>query len=296
MVYRADQYSQAGIQQNGGRLHLYFWHDQQRQRTQLTVREQHPPLQVIRAFPLPTGGALVHMHNISGGILGGDHLILDVKVGPGAYAQLTSTSATRLYRSRPEAPIASQTSTIKVCEGALLEYLPDPLIPFSGSRYRQHTRIDLDAGAGLFWWEMVAPGRVARGELFDYEHLFLASNIVAQHRPIAIENLKLEPHCRALSSLARLGSYEYFGSFYICRVGLDAVHWSGLEKELGELAQELSRPGELLWGVSSLVAHGLVIRAISRRGRDIPAGLITFWRAAKRHLYHEEPVLPRKIY
>src|SRR2546422_3911425 len=78
--------------------------------------------------------------------------------------------------------------------------------------------------------------------------------------------------------------------------GLEAVHWSTLEKELGALAQELSCPGEISWGVSTLVAHGLVMRAVSRQGRDIPPGLLAFWRAAKRYLYDEEPVPPRKIY
>ena len=283
------------LSQANGRLNLYFMRDQEL-RVQLRVRKQQPPLQVIRAFPLPGGGALVHLHNISGGVLGGDQLALDVEVGPGAHAQLTSNSATRLYRSRPEVPAAVHTGTIKVREGALLEYLPDPLIPFSGARYQQHTHIDLEAGAGLFWWETVAPGRVARGELFDYEHLLLNLSILVRGRPIAVERLKLEPRCRPLSSPARLGSYFHFCSFYICRVDQPATCWSELEKELGALARELSRPGELSWGVSALVMHGLVIRAVSRQGRDIPAGLLAFWRAAKQFLYKEEPVPPRKIY
>lgn len=280
----------------GGQLGLYFTCDRERHRTQLMVREQHPPLQVVRAFPLPAGGALVHIHNISGGVLGGDRLALNIEVEAGAQAQLTSTSATRLYRSRPDAPAALQTVVVKVCEGALLEYLPDPLIPFAGARYHQRAQINLETGAGLFWWETVAPGRVARGESFAYEQLFLGLQIAAQGRLIAIENLRLEPHCRALSSLARLGPYGHFASFYICKIGLDTASWSRLEEELGQLAQELSRPGDLLWGVSSLVAQGLVVRVISRRGRDIPLGLLAFWRAAKLALYNEEPILPRKIY
>jgi len=290
-----DDYPEAGMQRVEGRLKLRFSADRTRQ-TQLIVLEQRPPLQVIRAFPISTGGALVHVHNISGGVLGGDQLGLEVDVEPGAHAQLTSTGATRLYRTRPGVPDSKQTGRVTVREGALLEYLPDPLIPFSGSRYQQHMRIELDSSAGLFWWETVAPGRVAQGEQFAYEQLLLDLHISTQGRSIAIERLKLEPHCRALSSLARLGPYSHFCSFYICRVGLEAVHWSTLEKELGALAQELSRPGEISWGVSTLVAHGLVMRAVSRQGRDIPPGLLAFWRAAKRYLYDEEPVPPRKIY
>src|SRR5258708_12705979 len=124
------------------------------------VREQRPPLQVIRAFPVSTGGALVHIHNISGGVLGGDRLSLEVEVEPGAHAQLTSTGATRLYRSRPGVPAAQQTGTITVRKGALLEYLPDPLIPFAGSCYHHHMHKELDTGATPSSWKPVPPLRL----------------------------------------------------------------------------------------------------------------------------------------
>ncbi len=287
---------QLNRQQVKGRLHLNFIYDQTCQQTRMTISEQQPPLKVIRAFPLTDGAALVHLQNLSGGILGGDQLATTVEVGARACVQLTSTSATRLYRSHPQAPIATQTNDIQVKENGLLEYLPDPLIPFAGSRYQQHTRIELAADAGLFWWETVTPGRVARGELFDYEMLHIGLEIIAQGKPLAIERLKLEPRSRSHSSLARLGSYPYFASFYICRVGLGAACWLRLEKEFSELAQQLSRPAEISWGVSTLVAHGLLIRAISRQGREVAAGLQAFWQAAKRALYGREAIPPRKIY
>ena len=131
-----------------GRLRLQFAHDPLTQLTQLATCEQQQPLQVIRAFPLAYGGALVHLHNLSGGILGGDLLTLEIEVGADAYAQLTSTSATRLYRCRPAAPMARQTMTVQVHSNGLLEYVPDPLIPFAGARYQQQTQIDLADGAG----------------------------------------------------------------------------------------------------------------------------------------------------
>ncbi|HEV2659598.1 MAG TPA: urease accessory protein UreD, partial [Ktedonobacteraceae bacterium] len=116
-----------------GSLHLIFHYGDQQ--TRMQVYEQHPPLKVVRAFALPEGGALVHLHNLSGGVLGGDKLSLHVEVGNHAYVQLTSTSATRLYRRQAAAATAVQTNAIQVREGGLLEYLPDPLIPFAGSSY-----------------------------------------------------------------------------------------------------------------------------------------------------------------
>jgi urease accessory protein len=279
-----------------GRLHMTFAYDETSQQTRLATCEQEPPLRVIRAFPIAGGGVLVHTHNLSGGVLGGDQLAISADIGPHTSVQITSTSATRLYRSAAEAPAATQTNTFHVQTGARLEYLPDPLIPFAGSRYRQHTQIELASDAGLFWWETLAPGREARGELFDYTQLQINTEITAQGKPLAIERMKIEPQLRAPSSSIRLGTYPYFCSFYICKVGLEAGYWLQMEQQLSTLAQELSRLGEIHWGVSTLVAHGLLVRAVSRQGRDIAPGLFAFWRMAKLALYGQVATLPRKIY
>lgn len=279
-----------------GRLRLCFQYDQTLQQTILQTCEQQPPLKVVRAFPLADGAALVHLHNVSGGVLGGDQLAMFIEVGAEASAQLTTTSATRLYRPQAAMPDAVQTNEIVVQENALLEYLPDALIPFAGVRYRQETTIHLAQGAGLFWWEIVAPGREARGEQFAYERLQLNLAINANGRMVAVERSQLVPQQYALRSIARLGAYSYFASFYILRVGLEAGQWLAMEKELNELAMQLSVPNEILWGVSTLSAHGLIVRALSVNGRKILPGLVEFWRIAKPKLYGRAAVLPRKIW
>lgn len=282
-------------QDTNGRLALEFAFDNSTSRTVLRINEQRQPLKVVRAFDLEAGAALVHIHNLSGGVLAGDRLSLDLTVGPRASAQVTSTGATRVYRSRPRARPAEFSSRVRICRDALLEYLPDPLIPFAGCSYAQRTEIELDGGAGLFWWETVAPGREARGEVFSYDALRLSFQLQAAGVPIAIERNDLDPCARALSSLARLGPYRYFSSFYICRAGADGNVWRRLETSLREIAQQLSSP-VIIWGLSTLPAHGIVVRALSLNGREIASGLVAFWRVAKQMLYGRDAVIPRKIY
>lgn len=275
---------------------MNFQYDQTLRQTVLQMCEQQPPLKVIRAFSLADGAALVHLHNVSGGVLGGDQLATFIEVGPEASAQLTTTSATRLYRPQPARPDAVQTNEIHVRENALLEYLPDPLIPFAGARYRQHTKLHLDNGAGLFWWEIVAPGREASGERFAYEKLELNLEISTIGKVVALERNRLEPQIRLLNSPARLGAYHYFASFYLLRVGLETANWLAMEKEFNEVAMQLSVSNEILWGVSTLPAHGLIVRALSVNGRKIMPGLMQFWQRAKQQLYGRAAVLPRKIW
>jgi urease accessory protein len=279
-----------------GLLRLRFERSEGTGRTSLSSCEQSPPLQVVRSFPSGATATLAHLHNLSGGVLGGDTLELSVEVCDGARAQLTSTGATRLYRCRPSAPAAVQRQSFRVGGGALLEYLPDELIPFAGARYRQETVIELSDGAGLFWWEAVAPGRAARGELFRYDTLHFKLDLTARGLPLARERFALAPAARPLRSPARLGPYLYFATFYVCRVGVPEQRWLELEAELSELARSLSSPDSILWGVSALPAHGLVVRALSVKGRDVTHGLSDFWRASKSALYGEAAVPPRKVY
>lgn len=279
-----------------GRLCLRFEHQPELGRTALVSCTQQAPLRIVRAFPTADGAALVHLHNVSGGVLGGDRLELDVQVGASARVQLTTTGATRLYRSRAGLPPATQRTSIRVEADGLLEYVPDPLIPFAGSRYCQDTRIELAPGAGLFWWETVAPGRDARGEMFAYDLLQITLELTAAGRLVALERMRLEPALRPLSSPARLGPYRYFASLYICRADLDAARWVALEAQLSEEAQRRSRSGMEVWGVSALPAHGLVVRGLSRSGPAIASGLPAFRREARRELYGQVPALPRKLY
>jgi urease accessory protein len=279
-----------------GILRLRFERAADAGRTILSSCEQRPPLQVVRSFPSGEAATLAHLHNLSGGVLGGDVLELSVEVGEGGRAQLTSTGATRLYRCRPGVDGAVQRQCFHVGKGALLEYLPDELIPFAGARYRQETFIELSEGAGLFWWETVAPGRTARGELFEYDTLEFRLDLKARGLPLAQERVALDPVRRPLQTPARLGPYLYYATFYICRVDLPESRWLALEVELSELALSISSPGSVLWGVSALPAHGLVVRALSVKGRDLTRGLHDFWRASKLALYGEAAVPPRKVY
>ena len=264
--------------------------------TALLVKEMIPPWKVVRGFPLAGGAASVHLNNISGGILGGDNLILKVHVNTGARAQITSTGATRIYRCRTGAHPARSTTTIRLDHQSLLEFIPDPVIPFAGSRYIQRTEIHLGPGAGLFWWETVAAGRTGAGESFAYDLLESQLEIVACGLPIATENSRIEPARKPPHSPVRLDRFTHLTNFYICRQGVAPREWLHYEETLNGLAAGMMRPGEAIWGATALASDGLVVRGLSNSGRNIPAALLCFWRAAKQLLYGQDPVVPRKIH
>jgi urease accessory protein len=276
------------------RLHLAFELDT-RDATILRVKTQEPPWRVVRGFDAPSGERLAHVHNVSGGILDTDSLDWLVEVGPRAQAQVTSTGATRIHRSRSHDRISRQSAVVKIGEGAYFEYLPDQLIPFAGCRFEQTTRIELGAGASLIWWDIVAPGREASGEVFRYKSLASSFELVAAGEPVATEHWKILPLNQPLDSLARLGPFRYFATCYVCRAGEPPRYWRALETELQTLADRTTGP-DVLWGVTSLRAHGLVIRGVAVSGRSLTESLVELWRAAKWSLCGRVATLPRKVH
>jgi urease accessory protein len=273
-------------------------------RTRLQIATQEPPWRVIRAFELENGAALAHLHNVSGGILAGDHLSLDIELAAGASAQVTTTSSTRLYRHRPGSPDSSQLTTITIGDGALLEYLPDAIIPYAGSRHTQRTEILLGEHATLFWWETLAPGRHAMGETFAFDRLKIETSVRSARQPLLIEDFELEPLKRPLESAARLGGYTHLANFYAFRTGCSSSSWRELENLLNEFAGSVDKKdsgckkdgsSSSIWGASTLAADGVILRGLSHTARDLPATLAGAWSIARRFLTGENALPPRKI-
>jgi urease accessory protein len=277
-------------------LHLDFQADDTG-RTNLRVLQQQPPWRVVRGFRTPSGETLAHVHNLSGGILDTDSLSWQVDVGPGAQAQVTSTGATRVYRSRSPDRRASQHLRMNVAADGYLEYLPDQLIPFAGSRFDQTARVEIERGGSLIWCDRVAPGREASDEIFRFESLTSHFELIADRQPVAIERWTLAPLTQRLDSIARLGVFRHFASCYICKAGEPVSYWKNFEAEMQPVADQISgRDSEVLWGVTSLRAQGLVIRGLAVSGRSLSSGLVEIWKAAKWLLCGRVATLPRKVH
>ena len=82
--------------------------------------------------------AFVYVQNPTGGVFGGDRLRVEIAAGPGARVHLTGQSATKLCRGVDPAT-AIQELRFDVAAGAVVEHIPDALIPYPGARYVQRT-------------------------------------------------------------------------------------------------------------------------------------------------------------
>jgi urease accessory protein len=132
--------------------------------TVLSRRAHRGPLLVQR--PFYPEGTLCHVYLLHppAGIVGGDRLRLDVRVGDGAQALLTTPAATKFYRSDGRHGEVAQR--LSVDPGATLEWLPQENIVFDAARARVRTEIDLSNGARFIGWDTTCLGRPATAEVF----------------------------------------------------------------------------------------------------------------------------------
>lgn len=137
-----------------------------------TVKEQYSEVPLFAQRPMYLEDSLpsmAYMYIISpsGGILQGDTYRINVTLENSAQAHLTTQGATRLYKMNDG--YATQQVNITADSGCYLEYMPDQIIPYAGSRFYQKTSLMVHENATVVYSEIISPGRAASGELFQYD-------------------------------------------------------------------------------------------------------------------------------
>jgi len=169
------------------------------------------PFKITRALSTAAEGvAHVMLMHCTAGLFGGDRVEMTVRVESGARVRLTQQSATRVHPS--EGRIAVQSSRIQVESGGELDLLLDPVIPFAGSRFQQTTRIDVEKGARLLYWEGLMAGRIGRGEVWEFEELSSETSLRSEGRVVFLDRFHLQPECSIPSTRWGMGCATYAGT------------------------------------------------------------------------------------
>ncbi|MEK7714190.1 MAG: urease accessory protein UreD, partial [candidate division NC10 bacterium] len=75
---------------------------------------------MLAPVALEDPAAVVSVLNPTGGLVGGDHLLIEVDAGEGAHAVLTTPSASRVYRTAGAATV--QTVFLRLGPRAIVEW------------------------------------------------------------------------------------------------------------------------------------------------------------------------------
>jgi urease accessory protein len=160
--------------------------------------------------------------NPTAGFFDGDRLEMNIEVANGAKLVLSTPSASRVYRTR-SGKAAAGFHRFNVGEDALLEWIPEPFIPHAGARYLQRTEIDLHPSASLLYFDWIAPGRVAMGEIFSCEQLRWEFDLRLDGKLAARERHTLKPGDHSLEALRARFPAAHYVSIYAA--GIMASNW-----------------------------------------------------------------------
>lgn len=191
--------------------HLVLGFERRTSGTLLTRREHVGPLRVQKPL-YPEGEAVCHaivLHPPSG-IVGGDELEIDVSVGAGAHAVLTTPGAGKWYRSAGAG--ARQRLGFSVAAGGVLEWLPQETIVFDAARAAMTSRIDLANTARFIGMDILCLGRRASGEGFATGNVHLDTRVCRDGRPIWLERGLIEGGGGLLDAAAGLAGFSVSGT------------------------------------------------------------------------------------
>lgn len=264
-------------------------------RTVLTERRYALPLQVLEPMELEASVAALMLLNPTGGVVGGDRLHTEVRLGAGSHACLTTPSATRIYRSAGPPAALTFRATLEV--GARLEYVPDHLIPSPGARARQVTELALAPGATAIILDAWSVGRPARGETWDFAELDLALSVSDAVGPILRERSSLGGS-RFWDRLGGAEGNAYVATFAVVGAGTgedsagERRPWEDLAAELTACAAKTTGARA---GVSALGRGGVLARVLARSAPALLEATDGLWAGSRRWLYGLPPLPLRKL-
>jgi urease accessory protein len=133
------------------------------------------PLRVSGVFRLDQADvdcAYLYLINTSPGLLAEDDLSMSLNLEADTKMYLTDQAATKVHAMPKQETKATTAWKIDVGARASLELVPEPVILFTDAALEQTTHISLHPQARLFWSEILNPGRLARGEYYDFRHYY----------------------------------------------------------------------------------------------------------------------------
>jgi urease accessory protein len=243
---------------------------------------QRGPLHVLRPIHLDYGRpdmAFLYVQQSGDGLVQGDRYRVDVDCEPGSATHVTSQAATNVFGACQS--FASQLVNLRVGAGAVLEYLPDPVVPFRGSRLFQRTRVTVDPEATVILGETLLPGRVARGEAHAYDLYWSETQV---RRPddtlLFADVLRLNPRAgESPTSIGLLNAHSVIAALYVISGQTDPADIVAV------MRTALAAHREVLAGASELPSGcGGAARLLGPTSKAVQAALRSAWNAARLEL------------
>jgi urease accessory protein len=236
------------------------------------------PLHIYRPIyldPHQPGMVFIFTQQSGDGFVQGDRYCVDFDCAPGLAAHITTQAATKVYTARQN--FLTQLVNLRAGAGAVLEYLPDPVVPFCGSRLFQRTCVTADRDSTVMLSDALLPGRVAHGEAHAYALYWAETEFRQPDGTLLVADvLRLHPAAGDDPKLiGLLGSYDALATLYIITRQADPTALVCLMRSaLVACTAVLAGATELPHGC------GTAVRLLGNSSTAVQAALRSVWSAA----------------
>jgi urease accessory protein len=247
--------------------------------TRVRDQYQQAPLHVYRPIYLDRGRpdmAFMFVQQFGDGFVQGDRCRIDIRCEPSSAAHVTTQAASKVFVAHQN--FATQLVNLYAGAGAVLEYLPDPVIPFRGSRFFQRTCVTVDSASVVILGETLLPGRVARGEAHVYDLFWAETEVYSVDGSLLFADVvHMNPsEGEDPKSAGLLGAYDVLATLYVVSGESDPSELVSL------LRRELEALPAVLVGVSALPNDcGATVRMLGSTSRAVQSAMATAWNAAR---------------
>ncbi|MBI2061677.1 MAG: urease accessory protein UreD [Nitrospirae bacterium] len=247
---------------------------------------QEPPL--TANWTDGPNGCILYTSNQAGVLLGGDEHTYNYRVHPGAHAVITGVSASK-YGSQRQAAASEQT-LLRVDDGGILEWIPEPQIVFAGANTRQDVKVEIAPSSRLIFFALHSVGRVASGERHRYERWQQRVVILRGDEPLLIETWDVRPREAGAEIETLMEGYSYAGLGFVADGQGETLPL--LARSLGPVLGE-GDGGDVrppwIGGVSTARTGDLVIRWLCDSAADSRRLMMETWSIARRALLGLDP-------
>jgi urease accessory protein len=257
--------------------HAHLALDYQRQGNRTVLGHSHDgPLRIFKSL-YPEGDAVCHnvIVHPPGGLVGGDALDIEARVGRGAHALLSTPGATRFYAS--DDAIASQRVRLRLEAGARLEWLPLENIAYPGCRADNRWTATLGEAAELLAWDVTALGLPGAQQPFDTGEVVQRMEITGlwlEQARIAASDLRLLESPLGLGGRRCLGTLVFASGSAFTRERREAL--------LDAARQALAKAAPTVTaGATCPNARMLVVRVVAPLVEPLMAQLQAVWAALR---------------
>ncbi|MFE2642727.1 urease accessory protein UreD [Streptomyces nigra] len=251
-------------------------------RTKVVRQYQRAPLHIFRPIyldPARPDMAFVFLQQQGDGLVQGDRYRVDIDCAPGSAAHITTQAATKVFGARDN--FATQLVNLHVGAGAVMEYLPDPIVPFRTSRLFQRTCLTTAPDATVILGEILLPGRVAHDEAHAYDLCWMDTEVRAPDGTLLfIDTVRLRPGGPDdPRSPGLLGEFDVVATLYVLCSRMP------LRDLVALLRQALAEVPDVLAGVTELPAGcGAAVRVLGHTSKAVQAAMHTAWNQARTSL------------